>query len=137
VSSFHVSSSNGIACFGPSLFVSAAFVLSLTATSLCNFLELDDTNVLKGANVAEIGFWCYERSNGDRYGYSNELDDNMDSKFEAARSMGLIANILGFFVWIIYLLAACIPMPAVVFVGTGFVCLFTCMFEGTLTIFIL
>jgi len=122
---------NGIACFGPSLFVSAAFSLSLTSSSLCNYLVLDGDNVWRGPpfNVRAIGFWCYEQTDGNRYSYANELD-NYDSAFESARAMGLVANIMGFCVLCIYIISGCIPLPAIAWYVTGLAALLTGFFEG-------
>ncbi|KAL7576921.1 hypothetical protein ACA910_006679 [Epithemia clementina (nom. ined.)] len=121
---------NGILCFGPSLFVSAAFTLSLFSSSLCNFYEVDvsSSNIPIADNVQAIGFWCYEGINGNRSQYPSNLD--LDSEFETARALGLTANIIGFIVFLVYLFAGCIPFPAKIFVLTGFLCMMACMFEG-------
>lgn len=122
---------NGILCCGPSIFVSAAFCLSIVSTSLCNFFELDiDNQFRKTANVQAIGFWCWEGANGNRYEYSGVLEAAQDQDFDYARAFGFTANIAGMVIWLIYLFAACIPFPSKVFMCTGMLCHIVCMFEG-------
>ena len=127
---------NGILCFGPSLFVSAAFCLSLVSTSLCNFLKLDDDNFFRvpraqNVGVRAIGFWCFEDVGGSRREYSGSVMGNLDDDFDVARGLGFTANIVGFLIWLIYLFASCIPFPPKIFLLTGLFCFITCMFEGT------
>mmetsp|Transcript_27063 Transcript_27063/g.56683 ORF Transcript_27063/g.56683 Transcript_27063/m.56683 type:complete len:202 (-) Transcript_27063:224-829(-) len=128
------SMSNGIACLGPSFFASLAFCLGLVASSLCNFVELDDDSALRGSPqfASSVGFWCYEQvGSGSRFEYGSfAFEDRWDDKFEVARSLGLTANIIGFVVWLIYLCAGCVPMPPAIFGSIGCLCWCACMFEG-------
>lgn len=120
-------SANGILCFGPSFFVSAAWILSIASSTLCNFFQLDEDN--ERSNLFQsIGFWCYEVSgSGTRYSYK---DVDFDDNFQKARAFGTTANVLGFVVWLFYLFAACIRFPPTFFIFAGLLCMFTCLFEG-------
>mmetsp|Transcript_10441 Transcript_10441/g.13817 ORF Transcript_10441/g.13817 Transcript_10441/m.13817 type:complete len:215 (+) Transcript_10441:119-763(+) len=127
---------NGIACLGPSTFVSLAFCLGLVATASCSFVRLDDDNFLRvsridGAGFGSVGFWCYRQVNSDsRYDYPSLVEDVWDDKFEAARALGMTANCLGFAIWLIYLCAGCMRFPPTVFLAVGCLCFLACLFEG-------
>jgi len=105
--------------------------MGLVASASCNFVKLDDDNILRLGGIDAIGFWCYEQvGSGSRYEYGDFLENRWDDSFEVARSLGLTANCIGFVVWLFYLLAACLPMPSPFFLGVGCLCMCACMFEG-------
>eukprot|EP00339_Tiarina_fusa_P028471 CAMPEP_0117016610 /NCGR_PEP_ID=MMETSP0472-20121206/13082_1 /TAXON_ID=693140 ORGANISM="Tiarina fusus, Strain LIS" /NCGR_SAMPLE_ID=MMETSP0472 /ASSEMBLY_ACC=CAM_ASM_000603 /LENGTH=130 /DNA_ID=CAMNT_0004720735 /DNA_START=363 /DNA_END=755 /DNA_ORIENTATION=- len=54
----------------------------------------------------------------------------LDSELERARRFGLTANVFGFCVWLIYLVAACRQFPPKVFIAAGLFCYIACFFEG-------
>ena len=122
---------NGFLCFGPSAFISAAFCLSLFSSSLCNFVRLDDDNILRDTDFEfdKIGFWCFETTLNDNRYAMTELS-TLDTNLERARKFGITANVFGFCVWMIYLFASCRRLPPKVFIFAGFLCYLACFFEG-------
>jgi hypothetical protein len=121
---------NGICCIGPSMLVSAAFILSLYSTSVCDFVELDEDNVIRdfAFQPRAVGLWCYQQEgSGNRYELPNELEDD---ELTQARAFSMTANSCGFIAWILYLFAACLPFPPPVFLVAGLACFMACLFEG-------
>lgn len=116
-------------CFAPTTLISAGFCLSLFASMLCNFVRLDDDNELRLENrVDKIGFYCWEPTWTDnRFSMS---DFTFDEQFERARRFSITANVFGFVVWLIYLIAGCKDFPPKVFVMCANFCYIACFFEG-------
>jgi hypothetical protein len=52
-----------------------------------------------------IGLWCYEDINGDRHDIS---DLDVGSRIDAVRSLGTTSLVLGFYVWLSYMIAVCV-----------------------------
>jgi hypothetical protein len=126
----YYSGSSGIFCLGPSLIISAAFILSLYSSSICDFVELDDDNVLRETlfEPRAVGLWCYQQvGSGDRYELPDELEDD---ELDQARAFSMTANCCGFIAWVFYLFAACVPFPPPLFLLAGLACVMACFFEG-------
>jgi hypothetical protein len=119
-------------CFGPSLFASIAFILSIVTNSQCYLVDLDDDNLLRSLpgiqEIDSVGLWCYEATNGNNYDITDF--EFLGSKLEAARGLGTTALFLGCCIWIAYLVAACVPFPPMVFKVMGGLCILTCLFQG-------
>jgi hypothetical protein len=133
---FSPSGASGIFCLGPAIFVSAAWILSLYATSVCDFVKLDEDNVLRDEsfNPRAVGMWCYQRDTSEshyenRYTYPSWVEDN-DDELIRARAFSMTANACGFIAWVIYLFAACLQFPPPVFLVAGLACFLACFFEG-------
>jgi hypothetical protein len=111
------------------MFVSIAYILSIVASSGCYLVDLDEDNDLRSVRPQpdSVGLWCYEATNGDRYDISR-LD--VDSKFDAARGLGTTTVVLGFCIWVAYMIAVCVRYPPKVFKLMGGLCILICMFQG-------
>lgn len=116
-------------CFGPSTIASIALILSLFANSRCYLVDIDDNSVLRliQPEPDSLGLWCFEATNGDNYDITNR---NLGSKFDAARGLGTTTLVLGFCIWIFYLVAVCIRFGSGPFRLIGGLCILTCMFQG-------
>lgn len=124
-------SSNSIDCLGPFFFSSLAFGLGLMSLRLCNFVSLNGSPAaIMPPFPTKAGFWCFEGPGKHNEIKGSPLESHLDDEFKIARSLGLIANIIGFLVCMIYLCAGCIKYPPVVFASTSCMCLLACMFEG-------
>jgi hypothetical protein len=111
------------------MFVSIAYILSIVASSGCYLVDLDEDNDLRSVRPQpdSVGLWCYEATNGDRYDISR-LD--VDSKFDAARGLGTTTVVLGFCIWVAYMIAVCVRYPPKIFKLMGGLCILICMFQG-------
>jgi hypothetical protein len=95
-------------------------------------VDLDEDSVLRRANRLapepdSVGLWCYEATNGGNYDISNL---NVDSKYDAARGLGTTTLVLGFCIWISYLVAVCVRLGPGPFRVIGGLCILTCLFQG-------
>jgi hypothetical protein len=128
---------NGPMWFGPGLFSTIAFSLTVAANSGCKFVSVDN-DLSQGASypsalmvasigVKSIGLWCFEDSFGNTYS-TNDLEG--DSKFEAARGLGTTASVLGFILWVVYLVAGCVRFPPMGFKLAGVSAVLIAMFQG-------
>ena len=119
----------GPCCLAPTTLVSAGFCLSLFASSLCNFMRLDDDNDIRSdLRVDKIGFYCYEPTWIDERFSMGDLE--FDEQFQRARAFSITANVFGFTVWLIYLIAGCKDFPPTVFMVCANFCYIACFFEG-------
>ena len=127
-------SKNGLACLGPSTFVSLAFCLGLIASALCDFVRLDEDNRDRKIFLIEsAGLWCHTSTiDGGRYEYSTIQENQvLDDTFDATRSLSLTANILGFVLWLLFLFAGCLKFPPAVFALASCLAMCATLFEGT------
>jgi hypothetical protein len=117
------------------MIASIAFILSIVANSGCYLVDLDEDSLLRdpifqivlGREPDSVGLWCYETTNGDRYDIT---DLDFGSKVDAARALGTTSLVLGFCIWLSYLIAACVRFDPKVFKLIGGLCILNCMFQG-------
>jgi uncharacterized protein YhhL (DUF1145 family) len=122
---------NGLlSLIGPNLFGTAAFCLSISANSLCQFVQPETEDFLAGFPLVpeSVGLWCYEANNGAQYSLRDIAVE--DSKYKAARALGTTANVMGFIIWLVFIFTSCIPVPAPVFYFMSFLCILNCLFQG-------
>eukprot|EP01082_Thalassiosira_pseudonana_P002188 g2025.t1 g2025 contig11:556833-557509(-) len=66
---------NGICCFGPATFVSAAFILSQFGSKGCEYIQLGDPNEVSDFflrnQVDYAGLYCFHTQSGVNYMYSD------------------------------------------------------------------
>jgi hypothetical protein len=129
---FYVSfrlSASGILCFGPSTIASIALILSLFANSRCYLVDIDEDSFLRFIRPEpdSVGLWCFEATNGDNYDITNR---SLGSKMDAARGLGTTTLVLGFCIWIFYLVAVCVRLGPGPFKMIGGLCILTCLFQG-------
>ena len=74
-----------------------------------------------------FGLWCFESANGDFY---DLRDFSFNSKFAAARALGVTTLCLGMMIVIFYLVAGCRRFPPHVFKVVGAVSIFIALFQG-------
>ena len=123
-------SASGILCFGPSLFASIALILSIFANSRCNLLRLNGSELFEDflpSAPASFGLWCYESNNGSLY---DLRDFSFDSKYDAARALGVTTLCLGWMTVIFYLIAGCRRFSPHVFKFVGALGLMNTLFQG-------
>lgn len=124
-------SASGLLCFGPSLFSSIALILSIFGNSRCNLLSLNgsDNDLVSLLPFApkSFGLWCFESVNGDLY---DLRDYSFDSKFDAARALGVTTLCLGWMTVIFYLVAGCRRFPPHVFKFVGAIGILNTLFQG-------
>jgi hypothetical protein len=80
-------------------------------------VDLDDDNILRyylknivgGSEADSIGLWCYETINGDTHTDITNID--LGSKIDVARGFGITSLVLGFCIWLSYLIAVCVLPP--------------------------
>lgn len=121
---------SGVFCCGPTLFASAALILSIFANSRCYLLRLTQSNELFvgfPTQPKSIGLWCFEANNGVDY---NLRSYNFDSKYEAARALGTTTMCFGWLIWLFYLFAGCVRFPPIAFRIIGFFCICNTLFQG-------
>jgi hypothetical protein len=113
---------------------SIALILSVFGNSRCNLVKVSVTNgsdsFLSNAFPIEpisVGLWCFEGTNGSLY---DTRDVSFDSKFDAARALGVTTLCLGWIVVIFYLIAGCKRFPPTAFRIVGFLAFLACMFQG-------
>lgn len=114
-------------CCGPSLFATAAFILSIVANSRCYLFKVNTAESDLPYEPQSIGLWCFESTNGVNY---DTRDFTGDEKFEAARALGTATLILGLIIWIFFLIAGCCRFGPKVFLGVGFLCFCNTIFQG-------
>ena len=74
---------NGFLCFGPSFFVSAAFILSMYAQWRCNYVKIEDSGSILQDGVTTLikgfGPTCYEAAGGGYFvsAFSNEYGSHI------------------------------------------------------------
>jgi hypothetical protein len=122
---------SGVLCFGPSILSSIALILSIFGNSRCNLVKVPITNDAV-SNIfpiepISVGLWCFEGTNGSLY---DTRDVSFDSKFDAARALGVTTLCLGWIIVIFYLVAGCKRFPPTAFRIVGFLALLACMFQG-------
>lgn len=74
-----------------------------------------------------FGLWCYESGNGSFY---DLRDVSFDSKFDAARALGVTTLCLGWMTVIFYLIAGCRRFSPHVFKFIGALGLLNTLFQG-------
>jgi len=119
---------NGFLCFGPSFFVSAAFILSMYAQWRCNYVNTGSDAEVNSENglrfVEKIGPTCYTAIGGVAYKYpEGTISDTVQGLSLATVVMGAIS-------WCIYLFAACCRFPPPLWLLTSLLCLATAVTEG-------
>jgi hypothetical protein len=123
-------SASGVLCFGPSLLSSIALILSIFGNSRCNLLTLNGSGLVSD-NLPfapkSFGLWCYESVNGDLY---DLRDYSFDSKYDAARALGVTTLCLGWMIVIFYLIAGCKRFPPHAFKFVGAIGILNTLFQG-------
>jgi hypothetical protein len=111
------------------MIASIALILSLFANSRCYLVDLDDDHFLRLLKPTpdSVGLWCFEATNGNNYDITNR---DLGNKFDAARGLGTTALVLGFLIWIFYLVAVCVRFGPTPFKLIGGLCILTCLFQG-------
>jgi hypothetical protein len=111
------------------MIASIALILSIFANSRCNLVDLDDNHFLRLLKPTpdSVGLWCFEATNGGDYDITNR---DLGNKFDAARGLGTTALVLGFLIWIFYLVAVCVRFGPTPFKLIGGLCILTCLFQG-------
>jgi hypothetical protein len=111
------------------MIASIALILSIFANSRCNLVDLDDNHFLRLLKPTpdSVGLWCFEATNGNNYDITNR---DLGNKFDAARGLGTTALVLGFLIWIFYLVAVCVRFGPTPFKLIGGLCILTCLFQG-------
>ena len=118
---------SGRVCLGPSTFASIALILSIFANLRCNLITADVFGGSGYTNAPDsVGLWCYEINGA----YYDARDINVDSKYQAARALGLTTDVLGWIIVIFYLVAGCQPFPPKAFMLVGMLCTLNCLFQG-------
>ena len=87
---------NGFLCFGPSFFVSAAFILSMYAQWRCNYVNTGSDAEVNSENglrfVEKIGPTCYTAIGGVAYKYpAGTISDTVQGLSLATVVMGAIS----------------------------------------------
>eukprot|EP00804_Cyclotella_cryptica_P008410 CCRYP_003930-RB/>CCRYP_003930-RB protein AED:0.10 eAED:0.10 QI:268/1/1/1/0/0/5/732/192 len=123
---------NGICCFGPATFVSAAFILSQFGSKGCEFLSFgnsDDIATYFNKNqVTGAGFYCYHTLSGIDYYYSDNLAFSDQVAF--VQRMGIATTVLGATAWGFYIIASCIRFPPPIWLFVSMLLTATCVCEG-------
>ena len=112
---FSPSRANGIPCFGPSTFVSCAFILSMFAQWGCNYVYHDDPQ------IETAGIHCWQTSAG------------INIKWTGATSLQKLSYatvVMGGVSWCVFFLGACCTFPPLVWGLTGSVLAATAVTEG-------
>jgi hypothetical protein len=111
------------------MIASIAFILSLFANSRCYLVDIDENSLLRlmRPQPDSVGLWCYEATNGNDYDSTNR---DFGSKMDAARGLGTTTLVLGFCIWIFYLVASCVRLGPSAFRVIGGLCILTCLFQG-------
>jgi hypothetical protein len=111
------------------MIASLALILSLFANSRCYLVDIDEDSFLRLVRPEpdSVGLWCFEATNGGDYDITNR---DLGSKMDAARGLGTTALVLGFCIWIFYLVAVCVRFGPTPFKLIGGLCILTCLFQG-------
>ena len=122
-------SASGILCFGPSTIASIALILSIFANSRCYLVDIDEDSFLRliRPEPDSVGLWCFEATNGGDYDITNR---DLGGKMDAARGLGTTTLVLGFLIWIFYLVASCKRFGPGAFKVIGGLCILTCLFQS-------
>jgi hypothetical protein len=114
-----------------------ALILSIFANFRCNLVQ---PNYFGGSppagfdNVPDsVGLWCYEVNNGVYYEVITSYDArdiNIDSKYDAARAMGLTTIVLGICIVVFYTIAGCVHLSPKAFMLVDVLGTVTCLFQG-------
>jgi hypothetical protein len=96
----------------------------------CDLLSFNGFDHLSGylpIETKSIGLWCFESDTGDFY---DLRDYSFDSKFNAARALGVITLGLGWIVIIFYAVACCCRFPPLAFTLAIEISKFNVLFQG-------
>ena len=109
-----------------------ALILTIFANSRCHLVSFNAgafeqiTSSLPFAPKS-FGLWCFETTDGSLY---DLRDYSFDSKFDAARAMGVTTSCLGFIIVIFYIVAGCVRFSPHVFKFVGFLAILASLFQG-------
>mmetsp|Transcript_34892 Transcript_34892/g.83421 ORF Transcript_34892/g.83421 Transcript_34892/m.83421 type:complete len:196 (+) Transcript_34892:73-660(+) len=124
---------NGIACFGPSFFVTVAFILSQSAQRKCNYVSIDGggSNILDGVPRAldKAGVYCWQGVGGGNYLYGQSALDQFEGT-DATRDLSLATTVMGATAWTVFFLAGCVRFPPAVWMLMSAVLVATTVTEG-------
>jgi hypothetical protein len=102
---------SGSFCFAPAIFAVIATVLSIVALSKCDLVQpapdVTDNwlyNIFSDLPDS-MGLYCWETNGGEGRGYGDT--DQLDESFHAARTMGVLAVMLGIFIVFAFAFAGC------------------------------
>ncbi|KAL9178519.1 hypothetical protein ACHAXT_001857 [Thalassiosira profunda] len=121
---------NGILCFGPSTFVSCAFILSMFAQWQCNYVNVTDdleTGGFFSTPVKTLGIHCWQTEAGVNYKYGSDFDD---TDMSTIQNLSYATIVMGGVAWCVYFLGACCTFPPPVWGLMGLVLAATAVTEG-------
>ncbi|KAL7474822.1 hypothetical protein ACHAW6_000773 [Cyclotella cf. meneghiniana] len=123
---------NGICCFGPATFVTAAFILSQFGSKGCEFLSFgnsDDIATKFNKNqVTGAGFSCYHTLGGLEYYYTDFVP--FREEVISVQRLSIATTVLGAIAWALYIFASCIRYPSPVWLFISMLLTATCICEG-------
>ena len=123
---------NGLLCFGPSTFVSVAFILSMFAQWRCNYVNTGDLSTggfIFNQSVKTVGIHCWQTVGGVNYKYGSDFD-TMNDDVTTIQNLSIATTTMGGISWLVFFVASCCRFPSALWLLVGLVLAATAVTEG-------